>query len=92
LNCTQRGFRIKDGRLHLAGGIVVTPVWSRDLPEPPSSVRIHRDSLGHWYASFVVAATTEVLPATGRDIGIDRGVKETATTSQTRRSRRPGAP
>ncbi|MET8136232.1 transposase [Streptomyces sp. NPDC005251] len=81
LNYTQRGFRLKDGRLHLAGGIAVTVVWSRDLPKPPSSVRVHRDSLGHWYASFVVAITTEALPATGRDIGIDWGVRETATTT-----------
>jgi putative transposase len=81
LNYTQRGFRLKDGRLHLAGGIALTVVWSRDLPKPPSSVRVYRDSLGHWYASFVVATTTEALPATGRDIGIDWGVKETATTT-----------
>jgi putative transposase len=81
LNYTQRGFRLKDGHLHLAGGIVLTVVWSRELPKPPSSARIHRDSLGHWYASFVVVATTEVLPATGRDIGIDWGVRETATTT-----------
>ncbi|MFI5616271.1 RNA-guided endonuclease InsQ/TnpB family protein, partial [Streptomyces sp. NPDC051567] len=81
LNYTRRGFRIKDGRLHLAGGIVVTVVWSRDLPAGPSSVRVYRDSLGGWYASFVVAATTEVLPVTGRVIGIDWGVKETATTT-----------
>lgn len=81
LNYTQRGFRLKDGRLHLAGGIAVTVVWSRDLPRTPSSVRIYRDSLGHWYASFVVATTTGALPGTGRDIGIDWGVKETATTT-----------
>uniref|UniRef100_A0AAU2V307 Transposase n=1 Tax=Streptomyces sp. NBC_00003 TaxID=2903608 RepID=A0AAU2V307_9ACTN len=81
LNYTQRGFRLKDGRLHVAGGIVARVVWSRELPKPPSSVRIYRDSLGHWYASFVVATTTEVLPSTGRDIGIDWGVKETATTT-----------
>jgi putative transposase len=81
LNYTQRGFRLKDGRLHLAGGISLGVVWSRDLPKPPSSVRVYRDSLGHWYASFVVATTTEALPATGRDIGIDWGVKETATTT-----------
>ncbi|MBK6018108.1 RNA-guided endonuclease TnpB family protein [Streptomyces sp. MBT53] len=81
LNYTQRGFRLKDGRLHLAGGIVLSVVWSRDLPKPPSSVRVYRDSLGHWYASFVVATTTEALPATGRVIGIDWGVKETATTT-----------
>ncbi|WP_371617799.1 RNA-guided endonuclease InsQ/TnpB family protein [Streptomyces sp. NBC_00454] len=81
LNYTQRGFRLKDGRLHLAGGIVVTLVWSRDLPELPSSVRVYRDSLGHWYASFVVAVVTEALPETGAAIGVDWGVKETATTT-----------
>jgi putative transposase len=81
LNYTQRGFRIKDGGLHLAGGISLTVVWSRDLPGPPSSVRVHRDSLGHWYASFVVATITRALPATGRVIGIDWGVKDTATTT-----------
>ncbi|MDX6353818.1 MAG: putative transposase [Streptomyces sp.] len=81
LNYTQRGFRLKDGRLHLAGGIAVTVVWSRDLPAAPSSVRVYCDSLGHWYASFVVATGTDALPATGRDIGIDWGVKETATTT-----------
>ncbi|MFE2553706.1 RNA-guided endonuclease InsQ/TnpB family protein [Streptomyces sp. NPDC059355] len=81
LNYTTRGLRLKDGRLHLAGGIVVTVVWSRELPKPPSSVRVYRDSLGHWYASFVVATVTEALPETGAAIGIDWGVKETATTT-----------
>jgi putative transposase len=81
LNYTRRGFRLKDGRLHLAGGIALTVVWPRELPAEPSSVRVYRDSLGHWYASFVVPAETQPLPATGRVIGIDWGVKETATTS-----------
>jgi putative transposase len=81
LNYTRRGFRIKGGRLHLAGGIVLTVVWSRDLPADPSSVRVYQDSIGHWYASFVVAVEIEPLPATGRVIGIDWGVKETATTT-----------
>ncbi|MFZ3497724.1 RNA-guided endonuclease InsQ/TnpB family protein [Streptomyces sp. 5.8] len=81
LNYTQRGFRLKDGRLHLAGGIAVTVVWSRDLPKPPTSVRIYRDTLGHWYASFVVAAEVQRLPETGAVIGIDWGVRETATTT-----------
>ncbi|MFF3951206.1 RNA-guided endonuclease InsQ/TnpB family protein [Streptomyces sp. NPDC001902] len=81
LNYTTRGFRLKNGRLHLAGGIVLTVVWSRDLPSEPSSVRVYRDGLGHWYASFVVATAPEPLPATGAVIGIDWGVKETATTT-----------
>ncbi|REK86688.1 transposase [Streptomyces inhibens] len=78
---TKRGFRLKDGRLHLAGGIAVTVVWSRELPKPPSSVRVYRDSIGHWYASFVVPTVTEELPVAGAVIGIDWGVKETATTT-----------
>ncbi|GAA3597180.1 hypothetical protein GCM10022295_92280 [Streptomyces osmaniensis] len=81
LEYTRRGFRLKEGRLYLAGGIVVRPVWSRQLPKPPSSVRVYRDAVGHWWASFVVPAMTEQLPATGRVIGIDWGVKETATTT-----------
>ncbi|MFC7247237.1 RNA-guided endonuclease InsQ/TnpB family protein [Catellatospora aurea] len=81
LNYTRRGFRLKDGKLHLAGGVVVTVVWSRELPADPSSVRVYRDNLGHWYCSFVIAAPIEPLPATGSVIGIDWGVKEVATTT-----------
>ncbi|MGW1534848.1 RNA-guided endonuclease InsQ/TnpB family protein [Streptomyces aureus] len=81
MNYTRRGFRLKDGCLHLAGGIALSVVWSRDLPADPTSVRVYRDSLGHWYASFVVETAIEPLPETGRVIGIDWGVKETATTT-----------
>ncbi|OAH12671.1 putative transposase [Streptomyces jeddahensis] len=81
LNYTRRGFRLQDGRLHLAGGIVVTVVWSRALPAEPSSVRVYQDSLGHWYCSVVVPAQVQPLPETGRALGVDWGVKETATTT-----------
>ncbi|MGW4625610.1 RNA-guided endonuclease InsQ/TnpB family protein [Streptomyces rubiginosohelvolus] len=82
LNYTQRGFRLKDGRLHLAGGIALTVVWSRDLPSAPSSVRVYRDSIGHWWASFVVgAAEAQPLPETGEVLGVDWGVREIATTT-----------
>ncbi|MFE9096386.1 RNA-guided endonuclease InsQ/TnpB family protein [Streptomyces sp. NPDC007264] len=84
LNYTRRGFRLKDGRLHLAGGIVLTVVWSRELPAAPSSARVYQDGIGHWYCSFVVPARTEPLPATGRVIGIDWGVRETASTTSDR--------
>jgi putative transposase len=81
LNYTKRGFRLKDERLHLAGGIVVTVVWSRGLPADPSSVRVYQDSVGHWYCSFVVPAEVQPLPGTGAVIGVDWGVRETATTT-----------
>lgn len=60
---------------------MVRPVWSRELPSDPSSVRLFRDSLGHWHCSFVVGAVSDPLPATGAVIGIDWGVTETATTT-----------
>ncbi|MFC3572178.1 RNA-guided endonuclease InsQ/TnpB family protein [Streptomyces yaanensis] len=81
LNYTRRGFRLKDGRLHLAGGIVLTVVWSRELPAEPSSVRVYQDSVGQWYASFVVPAEVQPLPATGAVLGVDWGVTQTATTT-----------
>ncbi|MGC4986189.1 RNA-guided endonuclease InsQ/TnpB family protein [Streptomyces sp. DT193] len=81
LNYTRRGFRLKDGRLHLAGKIVLTVVRSRDLPSDPSSVRVYQDALGHWYCSFVAPAQVQPLPRTGRVLGVDWGVKETATTT-----------
>lgn len=81
LNYTKRGFRLKDGRLHLAGGLVLRVVWSRNLPTTPSSVRVFRDRAGHWYASFVVPAESQPLPETGAVIGVDWGVRETATTT-----------
>jgi putative transposase len=81
LNYTRRGFRLRDGCLHLAGGIVLRVVWSRDLPADPSSVRVYQDTLEHCYVSFVVAAQIEPLARTGRVLGVDWGVKETATTT-----------
>ncbi|WP_306186863.1 transposase [Streptomyces sp. MK5] len=81
LNYTRRGFRLKDGRLHLAGDIAATVVWSRQLPAQPSSVRVYQDSLAHWYCSFVVPAQVQSLPKTGRVLGVDWGVKESATTT-----------
>ncbi|MFF3894127.1 RNA-guided endonuclease InsQ/TnpB family protein [Streptomyces sp. NPDC001812] len=81
LNYTRQGFRLKGGRLHLAGRIVLTVVWSRELPAEPSSVRVYRDRLGAWYCSFVVPAQVQPLEPAGAVIGIDWGVRETATTT-----------
>ncbi len=83
LNYTLRGFSFSsEGRLRLPGGVSIPVVWSRELPSRPSSVRVYRDPVGHWYASFVVAAPeAEPGPASGAAIGIDWGVKQLATTT-----------
>jgi putative transposase len=85
LEYTTRGFRITDGRLCLPGKVTIPVVWSRELPSKPTSVRVYQDNLGHWYASFVVrrdqACAGEPVEAA---IGVDWGVKTTATTTDAR--------
>lgn len=81
LNYTLNGFSLKNDRLRLAGGLSIPVVWSRELPSDPTSVRVYRDSLGHWYASFVVRRDDEPMPDADAAIGIDWGVREIATTT-----------
>ncbi len=82
LEYTRNGFSIKDGRLRLAGGHLIPVVWSRELPSEPSSVRVIRERLGHWYASFVVRVDEEPLAVVAGAVGIDWGVSTIATGSQ----------
>ena len=81
LEYTVRGFTIRDSRLCLPKGVSIPVVWSRDLPSAPSSVRVYQDSLGHWYASFVVQRETVAADEVTGAIGIDWGVTTTATTT-----------
>ncbi len=81
LGYSTNGFSIKNGRLRLAKGILIPVVWHRELPSAPSSVRVIQDSLGHWYASFVVEVNDATLPALDNGIGIDWGVATIATTT-----------
>jgi putative transposase len=81
LEYTMRGFSIRDTRLRLPDGVSVPVVWSRGLPSEPTSVRVYQDSLGYWYASFVVRRDTEPAPEADGAIGIDWGVSTTATTT-----------
>jgi len=81
LEYTLRGFTVREGRLRLPAGVSIPVVWSRDLPSEPTSVRVHQDSLGYWYASFVVRRQVEAAPQVADSIGIDWGVTTTATTT-----------
>lgn len=82
LNYTRNGFRLRGGRLHLAGGVTLPVVWSRDLPEQPSSVRVYEDAAGWWWASFVVEREEQALPeAPPSAVGVDWGIAVTATAT-----------
>jgi putative transposase len=81
LGYTVNGFSIRTSRLHLAKGISIPVVWSRDLPSKPSSCRVYQDNLGYWYVSFVVTRKVAPVSEATRSIGIDWGVSTTATTT-----------
>jgi putative transposase len=81
---TSNAFRLKDGVLCIAGGITIPVVWSRPLPSEPKSCVVTRDGEGHWFVSFVVRRPKEAFPVSDEAIGIDWGVAEVATTTDSR--------
>lgn len=81
MNYTTRAFSVRDGRLCLAGDLLIPVVWSRDLPSEPKSARVYRDAAGQWWASFVVRRQVEDLAENAATIGVDWGVTETAVTT-----------
>ena len=64
------------------GRIGLRVVWSRPLPSPPTSVTVHRDPAGRWWASFVVhvGMVEGPLHPDGPATGLDVGLTTFATT------------
>jgi putative transposase len=92
---TRSGFRWRDGALYLAKmGTPLAFTWSWPGIDPaaidPSTVTASRDPCGRWYVSLAVEVPEpEPLPAAGRVIGVDLGVKDFAVTSDERRIANP---
>ncbi|MEW2258722.1 RNA-guided endonuclease TnpB family protein [Streptomyces sp. NPDC047869] len=60
--------------------------WSRTLPSTPSTVTVVKDSAGRYFASFIVqTGTSEVLPQTRPELGIDLGLGHFAVLSNGRK-------
>jgi putative transposase len=92
---TRSGFRWRDGALFLAKmGTPLAFTWSWPGIDPatidPSTVTVSRDPCGRWYVSLAVdVPEPEPLPATGRAVGVDLGVKDFAVTSDGQRISNP---
>jgi putative transposase len=76
-----KAFSIQKGKLSLNKVPNIPVVWSRELPSKSTSVTVFQDSIGHWYASFVVRREKVEFEEVEGEIGIDWGVKTTATTT-----------
>jgi putative transposase len=82
--CVTPGGRL---RLPKIGDVKVR--WSRPLPSGPSSVTVIMDAAGRYFASFVVDAADDPLPATGAEVGIDLGLTHFAVMSDGRKVASP---
>lgn len=68
-----------DGRVKYNG--VVIKFWES---RPVGKIRMgsfSQDSKGNWYINFVCVDESQELPRTGREVGVDFGLKTTATYS-----------
>ncbi len=81
---TKSGFKFEpDTRmLTLAKIGALKVMWSRDEVLEPSSIRVLRDASGRYFVSMVVEVAAVQLPATGKTVGIDFGLRRLATLSE----------
>jgi putative transposase len=92
---TRSGFRWRDGALYLAKmdrPLAFTWSWPGIDPAAvdPSTVTVSRDPCGRWYVAFAVEVPDpDPLPATGRPVEVDLGVKDFAVTSDGQRIANP---
>lgn len=75
------GFSIKGKGVYLAKIGIVKPVWSRELPQNPSSVTVIKDCANRYFLSFVVEVEPISVNAKNPSIGIDLGIQTFAVMS-----------
>lgn len=78
---TKAAFSIDGKRVYLAKIGDVQPIWSRDLPNMPSSVTVIKDCANRYFLSFVVEVEPIYTEAKNQSIGIDLGIKTFAVMS-----------
>jgi putative transposase len=77
----KNGWKLDGRRLRIFGAGRVAVRWHRQLQGLPKVLRIIRHAGGRWYANIMCDAEPDVLPPTGKAVGIDLGVSRLATLS-----------
>jgi putative transposase len=83
------GFSIKGEGVYLAKIGIVKPIWSRELPSPPSSVTVIKDCANRYFLSFVVQVEPVQIEAKNPSLGIDLGIKTFAVMSNGEQAESP---
>ena len=85
----QFGFKIEGSRLVVSkiGGIPIK--LHRGIEGKIKRLTIKRERSGKWYAIFQAENKPELLPKTGREIGIDIGIKHFSSDSDGRKIENP---
>ncbi|AFZ48757.1 transposase, IS605 OrfB family [Cyanobacterium stanieri PCC 7202] len=83
------GFSIKGNEVYLAKIGNVSPIWSRELPAPPTSVTVIKDCANRYFLSFVVEIEPVNIGAKNQSIGIDLGIKTFAVMSNGEKAESP---
>lgn len=79
-----RDLRVIEGGKFKFAGVDFRVAYSRPIPEGAvikDGTCFAQDALGHWYLSVVLDVSVGALPATGKSVGIDLGLKDFATMS-----------
>jgi putative transposase len=78
---TKAAFSIDGRNVYLAKIGDLQPIWSRELPNLPSSVTVIKDCANRYFLSFVVEVEPVYIEAKNQSIGIDLGIKTFAAMS-----------
>lgn len=79
---TKSGFKWSPGFIKLAKMNDPLKVsWSRNLPSPPSTVTVIRESDGRWFVTFFVISDVAELPTEKNSVGVDLGLINFVTLS-----------
>ena len=73
------GCQIKSNRLYIQHAGLIKVKWHRELPCKPKTLSLTRRN-DKWYVNFIVDVEPEILPSTGREIGIDVGLNHFIAT------------
>jgi putative transposase len=74
------GFKLDGRRLRITGIGRVRVRWHRKLEGEIKTLRIRRQA-GQWYACFACEVEGQMLPSTGKEIGVDVGIHHLLATS-----------